>query len=237
MNLNEWSSFAQIITAIITLVGVLTSLYMSIKALREVQRDRHFRQAPHLAFETGGFRIPIDFVKAGKRVPGLDPKFVESVFNELSKDAESVRVKHKIEEDGGMNLNRFGKLINHGMGPAFETSVKWITKQIRIGSELFDIDSKKSSEPKYNKNLNETYPVTRNIKHGEQTELCWFPLFIEKDTEKKITEASGILEISCQDVFNKEHIWKQGFYIKTGYRKTPAYVHVTFGGFDDYMGL
>jgi hypothetical protein len=237
MNLNEWSSLAQILTAIVTLVGVLISLYMSIKALREVQRDRYFRQAPHLAFETGGFRMPVEFVKAGKRVPGLAPEFVESIFSELPVDAESVRPQHNIEEDGGMDLFRFGKLINHGMGPAFEASVKWVPKQIKIGSELFDIDSKKRSEPKYSKKLNRTYPLTRNIKPNQQTELCWLPLFIEKDTEKKITESSGILEISCQDVFKKEHIWNQGFYIKTGYHETPAYVHVTFRGSDEYEKL
>jgi hypothetical protein len=237
MNLNEWSSLAQIIIAIITLVGVLTSLYMSIKALREVQLDRRVRQAPHLAFKSGGFQIPIEFVKAGKRVPGLAPEFVESIFSELPDDAESVRVKHEEEKDGAIDLSLFGRLTNHGMGPAFETSIKWVPKQIRVGSELFDIDSKKRSEPRYNINLNETYPLIRNINPGEQTELCWLPLFIEKDVEKKITEASGILEISCQDVFKTEHRWKQGFYIATGYSEAPPYVHVTFGGFDEYREL
>ncbi len=237
MNLNEWTSVAQIVTAIITLIGILTSLFMSIKALREVQRDRHLRQSPYLAFESVGYQIPVEFVKAGRRIPGFNPEFVETAFQEIPEDAESVRVKHQEEANGGLKLCRFGKLVNHGMGPAFETCVNWIPLQIRVGKEIFEIDDKKRAEPKYSKQINRTLPVTRNISPGQKTDLCWLPVFIEKDTEKKITKASGFIEISCVDVFQTNHTWRQGFYISTGYTEPQPYVHVTFGEFGEQWKL
>ncbi len=236
MNLNEWTSVAQIGTAIITLTGVLTSLFMSIKALREVQNDRRLRQAPYLAFESGGFRIPVTFVKAGRRLPGFDPNFVEAVFQDMPEDSESVRVKHQ-EAKGGLKLFHFGNLINHGMGPAFETCIYWIPLQIRIGMELFEIDDKKREEPRYHKEINRTLPMTRNISPGQNTDLHWLPAFIEKDFEKKIMEASGFLEINCIDIFRTTHTWRQGFYIATGYSESQPYVHVTFGELEEQWKL
>jgi hypothetical protein len=229
MDISEWSAFAQILIAILTLIGILVSLYMSTKALKEIKRDRELRQAPFLAFETGGFRIPVEFVNAGKRIPGFDPAFVEKAFSEFPEDAESVRVKHKDMEDGSVHFVHYGKLTNYGLGPALNTIIYWLPEEIKIGSDKFKIDEKKLREPKYSKGLNRLYPSTINIKPGQVTNLIWLPVFIEKDFEKKISEARGVLEIYCQDVFHKKYFWEQSFFIVTGYDKDNPYVHVTFG--------
>ncbi len=229
MTLTEASSLAQIIIAILALIGIVTSLYMSMKALKEVKNDRLLRQAPYLAFETGGIRIPISFVKAGKRIPGFNPMYVELLFNEIPDDVESIRPKHKEDEDGEFNFIKYGHLINHGLGPALKTVIFWKPVKIRIGDEIFKIDDDKLKEPKYSRKLNRLYPLTRNIKPIQETNLIWLPVFIEKDYEKKITEAWGELIINCYDIFKKEYFWKQSFYVKTGYNEEKPYVHVTFG--------
>lgn len=229
MDLNDWSAIAQIVIATLTLVGILVSLYMSTKALSEIKRDRELRQAPFLAFENGGFRISVEFVKAGRRIPGFDPEFVERTFKEIPEGAESVRVKHINLDNGGTNFMHYGRLYNYGLGPALNTIIYWQPEEITIGSDTFKIDDNKLREPKYSKGLNRIYPTTINIKPGQEANLIWLPVFIEKDFEKKITEARGILEIHCQDVFNKKYHWEQSFFISTGYDKEKPYVHITFG--------
>jgi len=154
LSLTDWGVVAQIVIAIITLSGVLTSIYLSVKALREVQADRKQRQRPHLAFEFGGYRYSIEFKKAGKRIPGMNPKFVERLFHDLPKDADSIRIKRKKNEDGSENPLRIGRLKNYGLGPALGTSVTWIPENIHIGSEVFKIDKNKLSEPLYHSDFN-----------------------------------------------------------------------------------
>lgn len=229
MTLSEASSLAQIIIAILTLIGIIVSLYMSIKALREVKNDRELRQAPFLAFKADGYRIPISFVKAGKRIPGFNPMYVEILFNDIPDNVESIRVKHKEDSNGGLNLIKYGHLINHGLGPALKTVIFWKPVKIKIGDEMFKIDDEKLQEPKYRSELNRLYPLTRNIKPNQETHLIWLPVFIEKDYEKKIKEAWGVLEINCFDVFQNKYSWKQSFYIGTGYDEERPYVHITFG--------
>lgn len=228
MNLIEWSSLAQITIAVLMLIGIIVSLYMSTKALRENKFDRQLRQAPYLAFETGGVRMPIEFVIAGKRIPGFNPAFVEMVFNDIPDDAESIRIKHKELPEGGIHFLHYGKLFNYGLGPALKTVVYWIPQKIKIGTESFKINGDKLKEAKYSKSLNWIFPYTRNIKPGQETNLIWLPAFIEKDFEKKINEAWGKIEIKCYDIFNKEYKWLQSFYLHTGYSEEKPYVHITF---------
>jgi hypothetical protein len=67
ITLEKGAYLAQLSLAIITAIGVLVSLYFSTRSLREIVRDRHQRQRPHLAFEPGGFQYPIVFVKDGPK--------------------------------------------------------------------------------------------------------------------------------------------------------------------------
>ena len=93
LTLMEWSAIAQIVIAVLTVVGVIVSLYMSIRALKENKEDRLIRQKPHLAFEGYGYQLPVEFVKAGGCIPGVDPGCANEFFSNLPKDAESIRLR------------------------------------------------------------------------------------------------------------------------------------------------
>lgn len=228
MDFMFWSTVAQIVIAVFTVVGVLTSLYLSIRAITELKSDRHHRQTPHLAFEPGGHQFLIEFIKAGKRIPGIDPKYVESVFPDLHDDAESVRVKHKQLENNRIEMVSYGRLRNYGLGTALDTKVIWVPNEIWFGSQKFKCDESKLSEPMYSKNLNSMPTDPRNILPNQEAKLHWLPTFIEKDTEKQVSKVTGELQIICTDVFKKLHIKVQNFYLYTKYQGEKPYVHVTF---------
>jgi len=224
LTLMEWSAIAQITIAVLTVVGVLASLYMSIRALKEIREDRLIRQKPHLAFEGGGYRLLVEFVKAGGCVPGIDPDFAKEVFSNLPEDAESIHLR------SGKN-NRpifYGDLRNFGLGPALETEVTWVPISVRIGSETFMIDGAKLDEPVYSKPLNTLPACPQHILPGGGAELSRLPTFIDKDFEKKISEVEGVLEIKCQDVFGNSHNTQQKFWMGTNYKAEEPSVHVTF---------
>lgn len=228
LNLSEYALLAQILLTIITFMGIIASIWLSVRALREVQTDRKLRQMPHLAFEIGGYRLHIEFQKAGKTIPGISPKYVEKMFSNLPDDAESVRMKYREHEDGIIEPQFFGRLKNYGSGPALLTEVTWIPKKIWVGSEKFIIDDTKLSEPLYQRKLNRMPSCPSHILPGEQARLSRLPTFIEKDFQKKVTKTEGIIEIECEDAFREKHVIHQEFYLFTGYKSDKAWVHVTF---------
>ncbi len=228
-NLNDYIALAQILVPIITLVGIVVSMCLSVKALREVQIDRKLRQMPHLAFDYGGQRLQIEFVKAGRRVSGINPKYAEKLFHNQPKDAESITLKTEPGEGGRRKLiSQYGKLKNYGVGTAFSAEVTWIAKKVRIGSEEFEIDSKKLLEPQYSKELNCIPSSPSHILPGEVAEFFRLPTFIHKDFEKKISEVEGILQIEYEDLYGGKHITNQEFFLFTYYGSEIPAIHITF---------
>jgi hypothetical protein len=231
LGLTEYGVLAQVLLSIVSLVGIVTSMWLSIKALREVQIDRKLRQRPYLGFEIGGYDIPVEFRKAGKTIPGIDPSFVSKVFSDMPDDAESVRLKHKENKDGSVELLFYGQLRNYGLGPALATTVTWVPKEIWLGSERLVLDREKSLEPQYQGVLNCMPSVPSHILPAKEARLARLPTFIEKDFRKEVTRVEGVLRIECKDVFEEKHTVTQTFFLFTYYRSDPPHVHVTFSDF------
>jgi len=229
LSLYDYASIAQILLTIITFTGILTSIWLSIKALREVQTDRKLRQMPHLAFETGGYYLHIEYQKVGKTIPGINPEYVEKMFPDLPDNAESIRIKDKKKEDGRVEIGFYGRLKNYGLGSALLTEVTWIPYEIGINTEKFSLDDKKLLEPPYQKALNNMPSCPSHILSNGEAKLSRLPTFIEKDFEKKITSVEGVLEIKCEDVFKEKHVTKQQFRLLTDYKSDIPAIIVAFG--------
>jgi len=201
-------------------------MWLSVRALREVQKDRKVRQMPHLAFDVGGGSYPIEFVKVGRAVLGIDRECAEEVFSDIPEDAESIDLK---SGPGGKIIFEYGKLRNYGLGTALSTEVTWVPQKIQIGSEIFMIEKDKLLEPRYRKELNCIPSSPSHILPGEVATFVRLPTFIQKDYEKKIKEIEGILSIKCEDIFGDKHITNQEFIIFTDYLSDKPNIHITFG--------
>lgn len=227
--MDYYVTLAQILVPIIAFVGIAVSMWLSVKALREVQIDRRLRQMPHLAFDYGGQHLPIEFRKIGRRVLGINPRYAEGLFRNQPENAESIGLKSEPSEGGRSEvMRRYGTLRNYGLGTAFSAEVTWIARRVRIGSEEFDIDSKKSLEPQYSEELNCIPASPSHILPGEVAEFVRLPTFIHKDFEKKISEVEGTLLIECEDLYGGEHITNQGFFLFTHYGSESPAIHITF---------
>jgi len=231
MDLAEYSMMAQILLSIISFVGIVTSMWLSIRALREVQTDRKLRQRPYLGFDIGGYDIPIEFQKAGRTIPGIDPDFVKKMFPDVPEDAESIRIRQEKSKHGGVETTFYGQLRNYGLGPALSTTVTWVPEEIWIESEKTSLDNEKLLEPQYQEVFNCMPSVPSHILPSKDARLARLPTFIEKDYRKKITRVDGILKIECKDVFEEKHLATQAFYLFTYYILDQPHIHVTFGDF------
>jgi hypothetical protein len=231
MDLTEFSMIAQIVLSIISFVGIVTSIWLSIRALREVQTDRKLRQRPYLGFDIGGYEIPIEFQKAGRTIPGIDPEYVKKMFPDIPDDAESVRIRQKTSNHGSFEPTFFGQLRNYGLGPALSATVTWLPEEIWVGSEKTSLGKEKQVEPQYQEVLNCMPSVPSHILPSKEAGLARLPTFIEKDFRKKITRVDGVLRIECKDVFGEKHSVTQAFYLFTYYASDQPHIHVTFGDF------
>jgi hypothetical protein len=231
MDLAGYSMVAQIVLSFISFVGIVTSIWLSVRALREVQIDRKLRQRPYLGFEIGGYDIPIEFKKAGRTIPGIDPDFVKKMFSDVPEDAESLRIRQKESKLGILETRFFGQLRNYGLGPALSTTVTWVPEEIWMGSEKISLDREKLPEPQYQEVLNCMPSVPSHISPEKDAGLARLPTFIEKDYKKRIARIEGFLKIGCKDVFGEKHLVTQAFYLFTYYTSDQPHIHVTFGDF------
>ena len=187
------------------------------------------RQMPHLAFDVGGGGYPIEFVKVGRAVLGINPKYAEELFREIPEEAESIHLKSEPDEAGRRKIiSKYGKLRNYGLGTALTAEVTWVPQKIQIGSETFMIEKDKLLEPRYRKELNCIPSSPSHILPGEVATFYRLPTFIQKDYEKKINEIEGILLIECEDIFGGRHITNQEFRIFTNYESDKPTIHITF---------
>lgn len=223
-SVSEWAALIQAMGAIFTTVGVVASLYLSVRALREVQADRRQRQAPYVQFEQGGYRYPVRFVKGGKRIPGINPAYAEACFPELDDEAESVQlVSARHGEPVGI-----GQMKNFGSGPAFSVKVIWIPQRVVIKSEAFEIDDAKREEPLYSAALNTLPSFPSHLMPGDESGLTRLPTFIVKDVDRKLSRVDGVLKINALDTFGRWHETTQRFIIFPKYNEEPPKVHITF---------
>lgn len=212
LTLAEWGNVAQVVATILTAIGVGVSVWIAVRTLGELEKDRILRSRPYLVFESRGELIPVIFEKVAPYLQG-----------------ESVEIAIGQDDSGGEKHIFFGQLKNHGAGPAIETSVTWVPTSVWIGEEKFMIDSAKLEESNYNAGLNHMPAIPSHIEPGGQSRLGRLPAFVARDYGKKMTSVKGHLLISCKDTFAKTHEFKQKFLVFTRYTSANPSVEVTFG--------
>jgi hypothetical protein len=205
-----WVDIAQIATAILTLIGIYGSMHLSIKAIREVEKDRKYSQRPYLLFDMGGHIMGI----------------------ELKKDFKTGKYYAAIKWDelpgGFVSVHFYGKLKNYGTGPAFDIHITWLVNRIWIKDEMFEIDNEKLKQAQYNPKFNTNPVVPKHLVANQETGLHLMPTFIADDFDRKISKAEGVHILTYKDSFGEKYTTRQKFYVFTDYQHPENGFHVTF---------
>jgi hypothetical protein len=208
LDLKLWVDIAQIITALITLLGVATAFWLSRKTLREIQNDRIISQRPFLLFDYGGHKTSVEFNKA------RDGKEYTQAYWPV------------VNEKGGIRVPTIGKLKNLGVGPAIDVRITWIVEQVYIKGEKFKIDDEKRKESQYMPSMNSNPIMTSHLFPNQESGFHLIPYFISADFEKKIERADGYFKITYFDTFKNKHETYQKFHVFTDY--VDKKFHTTF---------
>lgn len=225
MTLENWYYLTNIFAPIITGVGIFISLYMSIKSIKEIRKDRVNAQKPYLTFVSGGYRDKAIFKEAGKSSPGFNPKYISELFRDQPDKSISIRREFLNSEHG---IRTFGVLENMGSGTAFDIKIAWIPKIIWLNGERFIIDDNKSKEAKYAE-INNTMLLNNSVLYPRSSSgILHWPMFIEKDWNLQITRVEGYFKIFYKDSLNIDYITYQKYHLFTQYKDQVPTIHVTF---------
>lgn len=210
LDITLWVDIAQIATAIITLIGIALSFWISRKTLREVQRDRIYNQRPYLVFEYGGHVISVVFKTHQDGKSYIQPLWPP------------------VAGGRGLHIPTFGHLKNFGTGPAIDITISWIVKEVHIKGEKFKIDDEKRKEQQYSKLLNTNPLMTTHLFPNQETGIHLIPHFISTDFERKISRADGHFIITYNDTFGNKYETLQKFHVFTDYENPDKGFHTTF---------
>lgn len=126
LTIAEWGVIVQLILAVFTLVGIITSIVISIKAIKEVHKDRQLRHIPNLAFEPGGFKMPLEFPAETLRNGDAALGKSKGPYANFPLGKVNVRMQWLESSKHGPC---YGVLRNYGLGPALGAKVTWIAQE------------------------------------------------------------------------------------------------------------
>ncbi len=99
------AALAQVVATVLAAVGIVTSLYIGIRTLQEVQSDRLHRVRPKLLFDQGARGVECD-LEERIGIPGIDPGYAAEFLKGRSPHAKSCVAQ-----------GLWGDLTNPAVGP------------------------------------------------------------------------------------------------------------------------
>jgi len=132
-----WAAIAQVVTTVLTGIGIIVSLWIGVRTLREVRDDRLHRVRPKLLFQRGGQRVTCE-LKERPGIPGIDPEYAAHLLKNKPPAARHCLAKHL-----------WNGLSNYGNGSALNASITIVAETVEKAGEKFAIDERKLSEFPY----------------------------------------------------------------------------------------
>ena len=172
MEWGEAAQVAQVFAVLITAVGIIVSLMIGIKTLRELRAERLHRMRPIFRFPNGGQRVPIT-LSDSNFLPGFDPKFA------LTVTANRPKGDNRLDA-----TSSWGKLTNYGSGAAFDTRIRFLYYRIFVGNDCFVVDLMKRQDFPYAIRANEIPASPSHLPPGEAA------IFRRLDASKNRLDAS-----------------------------------------------
>lgn len=211
------AALAQVIATVLAAVGIITSLYIGIRTLREVQSDRLHRVRPKLLFDQGARGIECD-LEEGIGIPGIDPGYAAELLKGRPRRARSCVAK-----------GLWGDLTNHGTGAALNASITIFARKVRKAGEEFSLDAKKLLEFPYSPELNHIPAHPSHIDPGKAGRFLRLPTPVTVDYTGQMNSMECVVLIQYEDIYGNGHDTWQEMRARVERQENSARVFLTFG--------
>lgn len=217
MNWEITVQVAQVAATVLLGIGIIISLWIGIKTLREVHSDRIHRVYPRLLFNRGGQVVKCKLAEADG-IMGIDPKFAAELLKSKPSGVRSC-----------IPLTFWGELTNHGNGSALNVTITILTRRVHKAGADFLIDSEKLLEFPYSPHLNMIPANPSNIEPGGSAEFLRIPTPVFVDFSGLLTRMECIAVIDYEDMYGNKYQTLQELYLHIQRFKSEANVTLTFG--------
>jgi hypothetical protein len=211
------SAISQVCATVLSGIGIVVSVVIGIRTLREVQADRLYRVRPKLLFDKGGRRVDCRLEqKIG--IPGIDPGLASALLRDRPSGALTCVAN-----------DLWGGLSNHGSGSALDSSITVFARQVCRAGEEFLVDPKKLLEFPYSPALNHIPAHPSHIPSGESAKFFRLPTPVTVDYAGQLSSMECVVLIRYRDLYSNEYSTWQELRVAVERREASAYVFLTFG--------
>jgi hypothetical protein len=207
-----WVAIAQVLSTLLAGIGIIVSMWIGIRTLREVRDDRLHRVRPKLLFNYGGQEVPCELREA-LGIPGIDFEYARTLLSDKPPGARHCLPKHL-----------WKGLTNYGNGSALNAAITFVTKTVEKAGEEFAIDEKKLTEFPYTPELNHAH-----IAPGQSSEFFRLPTPVTLDFSEQLTSMTAEVLIQYEDTYGNEYETVQELRVTVKRERDSARVWLTFG--------
>ncbi len=211
------AALAQVVATVLAAVGIITSLYIGIRTLQEVQSDRLHRVRPKLLFDQGARGVECA-LEERIGILGIDPGYAAELLKGRPPHARSCVAK-----------GLWGDLTNHGSGAALNASITIFARKVRKAGEEFSLDAKKLLEFPYSPELNYIPAHPSHIDPGKAGGFLRLPTPVTIDYTGQLNSMECVVLIQSEDIYGNRHETWQEMRVRVERQENSARVLLTFG--------
>ena len=216
-DLSVYVGIAQVISTILTGIGIIISIWIAITTLREMRSERIHRVKPKVLFVKGGQLVLGERVEA-RGIPGINPAYAKEILANKPKNAKAIHAK-----------TFWGRLKNLGEGSAINVEITFIFYYVIKSGERFELNSKKRKEPPYSEWLNTIPASPSNLSKGETAIFGRLPTPIVLDFSRQINMLEGKVCINYEDIYGNKYEIDQESRVFVNHKRNKIEITMTFG--------
>lgn len=187
---------AQVVTTILTGIGVIVSIILGVRSLRAIHEDRIERARPYLLFLRGASLIPAEIGEV-RGIPGININIALKLLG-----ANVGRLSFLPRGD-------WGRLHNYGNGAALEAKVTFLAHTVHMGSDQFQLDRKLLSKYPYDPHANEIPLTPSHMLPGTESHLFRIPTFYIADFDRRLDRVECVAVLRCKDITGRTYVTYQ----------------------------
>lgn len=198
MTVQDLVPWFQIASTVLTGVGIVVSVSLGIASLNNNRRDRLLKIRPNLLFNIGGQEMAATIAPL-ESFPGQAPDDpdIQRFMKTLPAGSKCLAL-----QDG------FGKLFNHGAGPAIGTMIWFEPQRVTSGGQERWLTKTEQASPPYTKDWNSIPATPANIPPAANAEFRILPSCVYA-APPHISAISGRMRVECRDSEGNSAQWSQ----------------------------
>ena len=193
MNWELAAHIAQVLSTLVVGLGVIVSLRVGLRTVRNAEAARIQSVRPELYFEYGGHSVACEEGKGGG-IPGIDWNHAQEFLKARPKAATQLSVKQP-----------WTALRNHGSGSALNTKITFLCRTIKRNGQTITLSDSDLKRFPFHPALNSMPSIPSHVPAQKTAKLSRLPTPLVWDYSQNIEHIGIVCLIEYQDIFKNRY--------------------------------